>query len=258
MKKISAKKILKLFFEEEKPQDSKETSNETNEVKILHWLLIIAISIFTLFWIIYCFFAVFLKSPIYNSQSGINSKIERVDWSKGNVLKNGDFSEKLRHWVTSDGGQTFKDSKSKVSLEEDDVHSAPYSLRIRSLYPTNRLHYTKNMEQYIIGNPYDFKETEHWLGVEPSSKIEASCWYKGSVIDFTIIGLAQKGEWINLAKISGERTRIWKQLKIDIDIPEKVRAISVLFVINRAQGSPLPDVLIDDVAVSIVSSKEYI
>jgi len=256
MKKASAKNFLKLLFEEEKSQDCKETSKVTNEVKFLHALLIIAITVFTLFWLIYCCFTVFFKAPLYNSYADISFLIKKVDCSRGNILKNGDFSEKVSHWVSSDGGQVFKDAKSNVSIDADDFHSAPYSLRIRSFCPANRLHYTKKKKKYIINDPYNFEEIDLWLGIPNSSKIKASCWYKGSVIDFTIIGLTSKGKWINVSKISGKRTQIWKQLKMNIEIPEKVIAISVLFVINRAKGSSLPDVLIDDVAVFMVSAQK--
>ena len=251
MNKKKAKKFLEWFFEEEKTDESLKTDDEAIEINMFQAVMIIAVTVFFLFWIFGSYLESYKRVPAFTPGKYIESKIEMNYFEKEDAFKNGDFSQGLNHWVSSDGGAVFPESKSIVGLDEKDFHSSPYSLKIESKKPANRYHYSKKKNKYTINNAYGYKETDHWLGVLPGSHVKVSLWYKGDVPRVAVIGLSSEGEWSSVVTGSGIQTDEWEKLEISADIPELIRAIALEITLNQAEGMPLPVLWIDDVDIEV-------
>lgn len=251
MKKGKIKKFLKWFFEEEKSESSKEADEDTIEISFFQLGMIVIVMMLFLFWIFGSYLESHMRVPVLSPQEHIEKNIEKDYFEKEDAFKNGDFSDGLKHWVSSDGGKVFPESKSIINLEKNDYHSAPYCIRIESISPANRMHYSKKKKQYTIQNAYGYKETNHWLGVLPGSVVKASLWYKGDIPRLSIIGLNHEGEWSGLTMGTGPRTKEWRQIEVSTKVPELIRAIALEITLNQAEGMALPVILIDDVNIKV-------
>ncbi len=256
MKKGRAKKFLEWFFEEEKSEGFKEQEEETIEINFFQIVMIIIVTVSFLFWIFGSYLKAYLRVPALSPQEYIESKIETNYFEKEGSLKNGDFSQGLGHWVSSDGGKLFPESKSVIELDKKDYHSPPYSIKIESKNPANRYHYSKKRHRYTINNAYGYKETDHWLGVLPGSRVRVSLWYKGDIPRVALIGLSHEGNWSNLNSGSGPKTDEWKLVEFSAKIPESIRAIALEITLNQCEGMPLPVIWIDDVNIEVQSDEK--
>lgn len=256
MKKGKAKKLLEWFFEEENSEGSEEKGEEIIEINFFQAVMIIAVTVLFLFWIFGSYLKSFSKVPVLSPKEYIEFKIEKNYFENKGSLLNGDFSQGLRHWVSSDGGELFPESKSIVELDNEEYHSPPYSIKIKSEYPANRYHYSKKNNKYIINNAYDYKETDHWLGVLPGSNVTVSLWYKGDVPRVAVIGLSPEGNWASVVSGSGIKTDVWKRIEISAGIPESIRAIAIEITLNQAEGMPLPVIWIDDVNIEVQNNEK--
>lgn len=237
-------------FEEETREPIK--NKVSVEISFIQVIVFIIITIIFLFWVFYSHSRSFSTLRSFNVEKYIESKIEKDYFKDNNTLKNGDFSRGLRHWVTSDGGKTFPESKSGVSLEKEDFHSPPYSMKIESIYPANRFHYSKSPRPNVIDNAYGFIETKHWLGVLPGSDVRASMWYKGDMVSTSIICLKKREDsWVKIAYAEGAAADEWKKIEVKGKVPKRGRAIAIEITVNKEEGKPLPVVLIDDVEIKI-------
>jgi hypothetical protein len=90
-----------------------------------------------------------------------------------------------------------------------------------------------------------------WLGVLPGQKLKASLWHKGDVLRFAINGLKKNGEWFNLTTATGKASSSWSFLEINEVIPDYCRAIMIEITLNQAIDMPAPEVIIDDVSLSV-------
>ncbi|MFH1093737.1 MAG: hypothetical protein V1739_06255 [Candidatus Omnitrophota bacterium] len=251
MKKGKAKKLWEWFFEEEKSEGVNDTEEETIEINFFQAVMIVAVTVFFLFGIFGSYLKSFSKVPVLIPKEYIESKIEKNYFEKEGSIENGDFSQGLKHWVSSDGGELFTESKSVIKLDKNEYHSAPYSIKIESIKPANRYHYSKKKNKYIINNAYGYKETDHWLGVLPGSRVRLSLWYKGDVLRVALIGLIHKGDWTSLITGSGLRTDEWKRLELFAEVPNSIRAIALEITLNQGEGMPLPVIWIDDVNIEV-------
>ncbi len=256
MKEGRFKKFLKWFFEEENPQHHGETDEETIEINFFQAMMIVAITVFFLLWVFGSYLKSYLKAPVLSPQEYIESKIETNYFENEGAFQNGDFSRGLEHWVSSDGGKLFPESKSIIKLDKKNYHSPPYSIKIESKNPANRYHYSKKKYRYTINNAYDYKETDHWLGILPGSHVRVSLWYKGDVPRLSLIGLSHEGNWSNLISGSGLKTDEWKRVEVSAKIPDSIRAIALEITLNQAEGMPLPVVWIDDVNIEVQSDEK--
>ncbi|MCK4993863.1 MAG: hypothetical protein KAS13_02285 [Candidatus Omnitrophica bacterium] len=255
MKKEKRKNFLDWFFEEDKSDGLEGKEDEVIEINFFQALTIIIITMCFLLLISYSHLKTYFKKPTFNVSQYIDSKIEKNFFLNGKNLENSDFSQGLKHWVSSDGGDLFPGSKSIVELDAKEYYSAPYSIQIKSIKPANRYHYSKNKHKYIINNAYGYKETDHWLGVIAGTDITASLWYRGDVVLFSIIGLLEYGQWKGLGKTTGLASDDWTPLSLRIHVPSDVRAIALEITLNQAQGMPLPIVWIDDVKVKVKNNE---
>ena len=250
MKKRKAKNLLDWFFEESSeevnPQDE-----DVIELNFMQVIIIIVITVSFLFFVFYSHIKSYHKEPRFSVQEYIDTKIEKNFFFKGKTLKNGDFSNDLRHWVSSDGGELFPKSKSIITLDKACFYSAPSSLKIESIYSANRIHYTKIEKSYVINNAYGYKETDHWLGVLPGSNVSLSLWYKGDLVGLSVLGLSKEGKWTSLEKSEGTKTDVWRQLSLKTEVPANIRAITLEITLNQAQGMPSPVLWIDDVNMEV-------
>ena len=251
MEKGKAKKFFEWFFEEEKDENLKETKEETIELNFFQVVMIIAVTAFFLFWIFGSYLKSYNRVPVLGPQKYIESKIESNYFENEGSFQNGDFSQGLMHWVSSDGGKLFPESKSTIELEKKVYHSPPYGIKIESKHPANRYHYSKKKHKYIINDAYDYKETDHWLGILPGSRVQASLWYKGDIPKISILGLSHEGNWTNLISASGITTDEWKRIEVLVEIPKLIRAIALEITLNQIDGMPLPVIWIDDVNIKV-------
>jgi len=251
MKKGKVEKFLEWFFAEEKADDSKMQEPETIEINFLQAVMIVVVTLFALFWIFGSHLKSYKKVATLSTQEYIESKIESNYFKDKDAFKNGDFSQGLKHWVSSDGGELFPKSSNIVELDKKDFHSAPYSLKIESKFPANRYHYSKKKNKYTIDNAYGYKETDHWLGVLPGSNVSLSLWYKGDLVGLSVLGLSKEGEWTGLEKREGPKTDVWRQLSLKTEVPTNIRAITLEITLNQAQGMPSPVLWIDDVNMEV-------
>lgn len=249
-KKNKLLKIIKWFFEEDVNEDQNSTDTEDISIGPAQIVLIIFITVIFLLWIFYGPVKEYFYKPGPDAPSYIETNIEKNYFSKNNI-ENGDFSQNLEHWITSDAGELFPDSKSIASIETNDFYSAPSSMKIECITPANRYHYSKDSSQSLVNNAYGFLETSHWMGVLPGSQVRGSLCYKGDVIKFAINGLTSDGEWFNLANAHGPATSQWKRIEISEKVPPNGRAIMLEITLNQAQGMPTPVVLIDDVKLEV-------
>ncbi len=241
--------FLKWFFEEEKEE---EKPDECLEISLWQVIILVIITIVFLIWIFYAHLRGFSYKPTLTAEKYINTKIEKDFFIKNNVIENGNFSGGLEHWATSDGGKIFPKSKSEVGLDKKEFLSAPYSMKITSIFPANRYYYSKDAKVKLINNPYDYHETSHWMGVAAGYReAVASLWYKGDIVTFYLQSLNEKGNWEGLGVISGIATDKWRKLKIREKIPQECRAIAIEITLNQAQGAPHPVVFIDDVGLTV-------
>ncbi|MFH1460404.1 MAG: hypothetical protein ABIG64_08590 [Candidatus Omnitrophota bacterium] len=258
MKKIDNRNLFKrsldwLFKEED---NSSQNSSEEEIIEINIWqIVIIFILVAGLFLLnIYPKIAKKFFQRHKNSNFSyeyIEENIEKNYFAGNQTIKNGDFSQGLIHWSTSDGGKVFRNSKSKMTLEKNDFHSPPYAMKIESIVPANRYYYTKTENSAVINSAFDFYETEHWLGILPQVNAKLSLWYKGDVPRVSLHCLDKRGKWIGLGSVSGPATDEWTYLEIMKKIPENGRAITFDIVLNQAQGMPLPVIIVDDVFLSV-------
>ncbi|MFH2136948.1 MAG: hypothetical protein ABII88_00380 [Candidatus Omnitrophota bacterium] len=248
------KKLLQWFFTEEKIKE--QTINANDECVELHPVQVISLIIVTIVFV----FGVLLSENRWpmkvetlpsTPQEKIETKIEKNYFVNREDIINGDFSKKMAYWATADGGTIFSDSKSRMVTCDKDYVSAPYSLKIESIVPANRVYYIKKPQEKKIQNPYGFEECSNWLGVLPGAKINASLWYKGSVITVYLQYINKNGKWKTLDKIVGPVTDEWKKLELEKIAPADCRAICIEITLNQAQGMPLPAVLIDDVSLKV-------
>lgn len=252
MKKNSKwKRFLEWFFAEENADEKDREEDETIEVRPWQVIMILVVTTIFLIWIFYphvfSFFPTNFTEPICEQ---IDSKIEKNYFEQRDNIENGDFSQGLAHWSTSDGGKLFKQSKSNVSICQNDYHSLPCSMKIQTIVPSSRNYYSKEKKREIVDNPYSFKSNKFWLGILPGKKVSASLWYKGDVVTFSIQCLLKDGVWISLGKISGPSTGTWNKLEINEIVPENGRAIGIEIALNWTFPQlPPPSVLIDDVSV---------
>ncbi|MCG2712665.1 MAG: hypothetical protein L6416_10145 [Candidatus Omnitrophica bacterium] len=251
MKKGKDKKFLEWFFEEEKSEGLEEIDEETIEINFFQAVLIIIVTVFFLLWIFRSYLKPYFRVPVFSPQEYIESKIKKNYFENNSSIKNGDFSQGLMHWVSSDGGKLFPESKSIITLCKKDYHSPPYSMKIESKNPANRMHYTKSNKEHIINNAYDYRETDHWLGVIPGSHVRVSLWYKGDVPRVSVIGLSHEGKWTGLISGGGPQTDEWKRVEVFADVPESIRAIALEITLNQGEGMPLPVIWIDDVNIEV-------
>lgn len=254
MKKKKAKKFLDWFFEEEKTEDSLKIDEETIEINLFQILIIVAITAFVLFWMFGSYLESYKNIPRLSTEEYIDSKIELNYFENNAGLNNGDFKQGLKHWVSSDGGYLFPESKSTVKLDKKDFHSSPYSMKIESEFPANRYHYSKKKNKYTIDNAYGYKETDHWLGVLSGSHINVSLWYKGDVPRVAVLGLNRHGDWTGIISRTGLKTEQWKLLEFSADIDESVRAIALEITLNQIEGGSRPVLWIDDVSLEVKTS----
>lgn len=246
-------RLLTWLFEEENNEEQKPESEETIEINVWQIALIIIVSIVFLFWMCYGHFSQSFFNTEIGFIDGCMAKIEQDYFVKRNGIINGNFSQGLKHWTSSDGGKIFPESKSKVLLESKDYRSAPYSMRIESIHPANRYFYTKKEPAEIINDPYtlnEFGETSHWLGITPDSVVSTSLWYKGDILTFYLNCLSKNGVKSGIGSASGPATRDWKKLEIKAKVPKDARAIAIEITLNQAEGMPSPSVLIDDVVIT--------
>jgi len=256
MKKGRIKRFLEWFFEEEKSEGFKEPEEETIEINFFQAVMILVITGVFLFGIFGSYLKSFFRASVLSPQEYIESKIETNYFENEGAFQNGDFSQGLSHWVSSDGGKLFPESKSIIRLDKKDYHSPPYSIKIESKKPANRYHYSKKKHKYTIDNAYDYKETDHWLGILPGSHVRVSLWYKGDVPRVSLIGLSHEGNWFNLISGSGLKTDEWKRVEVSAKIPDSIRAIALEITLNQAEGMPLPVVWIDDVNIEVQSNEK--
>ena len=256
MKKGNVKKNLEWFFEEDKSTGLEENEEETIEINLFQALMIIIITMCFLFFIFHSHLKTYFKAPMLTASEYIDSKIEKNFFEENQSLENGDFNRGLRHWVSSDGGGLFPLSKSVITLEKKDFHSAPYSMKIESLYPANRIHYTKSSRKHIVNNAYGYKETRHWLGVIAGTDILVSLWYKGDIVVLSVNGLSVDGQWRGLGKSDGPASDEWSPLSLRLQVPLDIRAIALEITLNQAQGMPSPELWIDDVKVEVENNEK--
>ena len=256
MKKKKANKFLDWFFEEDQEVDPPQETEDSIEINLIQVVMIIIITLLFAFFVFKSYLKTYFSAPNLGPRDYIESKIEKNYFENRNIIENSDFKDGLSHWVTSDGGKLFPDSKSIIKLVKSPVRSAPYSIKIESKHPANRYHYSKKRQKYIIDNAYGFEETDHWLGVIPNSQVKASLWYKGDPVRFAINGLKSNGQWFSVGTTLGGPAKKWRSIEIDKVLPKDCRAIMLEIALNQAQDMPLPVVFIDDVKLSIKSQKE--
>ncbi|MBI4846203.1 MAG: hypothetical protein HY810_07010 [Candidatus Omnitrophica bacterium] len=248
--------FLEWLFEEvdEDEKDSDKEGEYEIEISLGQIIAIIVITLLFVFWIIFSY----TKNPgvgwgkiSFSPQGYIEQKIEKNYFQDETCLINSNFSDGLKHWATSDGGSVFPDSKSKAILEKKDFYSAPYALKIKTIAPANRYFYIKKDKSDVINNPYNYLETDHWLGILPGVKVRGSFWYKGDIVMLALEGLTHDGNWQQIKAFTGPKTDVWSKLEIKTEIPEICRAVALSITINQAKDMPLPEVLIDDVELFI-------
>ena len=252
--KSKFKRIIGWFFEELDDEENSLDVNNNIELSIQQLVLLVVVAMLFISWLLYGHFIEYKKRSAANYKKPsvlIKENIEKDFFNNKNGIENGDFSRGLEHWNTSDGGKTFKNSKSRITITKEHYHSEPYSLKIESINPGNRVHYYKSDRKTIIQNPYSFKSFDVWMGVLPGKKVTVSFWYKGDIIVCYLHGLDKNGVWSGLAKISGEKSSEWRKLQLESVIPPNGRAIALEFTVNRAIDDPLPVVYIDDVSIAL-------
>lgn len=248
-------RIIQWFFEEDVSEES-VSNDDTIEIGLIQIVLIILITAIFSVWIFFEPIKGFFNRPQLSTSEYIEKHIEKNYFIIKNPLKNSDFSQGLEHWASSDCGLLFPDSKSVASIDKHDYHSAPSSLKIKCISPANRYHYSKNEKNKVLDNPYSFKQTECWMGILPGREINASIWYKGDIVKFTINYINKSGEWNNLDSVFGSVTNQWSQLKINKKVPLDARAIMIEITVNKAENSPLPVVWIDDINLKTANFEE--
>ncbi|MBU4304915.1 MAG: hypothetical protein KJ893_04740 [Candidatus Omnitrophica bacterium] len=244
-------KFISWFFEEEAPSSEPESPEENITISLGQAVMLIAVTLLFLWFILYSYFRDYFPKPVFTPEKYIEAHIEKNYFKNGNAIKNGDFSNGLNHWKTADGGKLFKESESRVLLENNGARSAPSCMKIVSISPANRYFYSKEKTNKVIDDPYKCLETAHWLGVPGGATVKASLWYKGDIVRFLVQCLQANGDWRGIGDIHGNATDTWKRLEITAKVPENGRAIALEITLNRAIDMPAPQVCIDDVAVSV-------
>jgi len=253
MKKGKINKFLSWLFEEDEDEKSEEDFIQINAVQ---FFMVVIVTALFLFFYFYGFLKSYFSMPIFDAKETIEKTIEK-NYFKNKKLENGDFSQGLKHWATSDGGDLFPKSQSKAFIEKNDFHSAPFSLKIKSVHPANRYHYSKKANTEVINNAYSYKEPDHWMGILPGSKVRVGMWYKGDVVAISAICLHEDGyTWSKIAYAAGDRAEKWRQLKSQGEVPPDGRAVAIEITINRAEDMPPPVVLIDDVVLEVTANKK--
>ncbi len=250
------KKILEWFFEAEKEAGAEAVKGEEFiELNVWQAILLLVVFVGFLSWIFFPHLKKFMERsptrPPPTPAQIIESKIEKNYFERRSNIENGDFTNGLVHWCTSDGGKIFKDARSKVSLDKNNFRSPPQSMKIESIFPANGYYYTKLKKMRFVDDPYDFRDCSSWLGIEPGKIINTSLWYKGDIVTFYLQCLLKDGIWKTLAVTSGRSTNEWKKLQITERVPESGRAIGIAIVLNRAEGMPPPLAWIDDVSITV-------
>lgn len=250
-KKNKLSRIIQWFFEEDVNQVPANNEAEAIELGPIQIILILAMTALLLVWIFFEPIKAFFYPPQPAANEYIEKYIEKNYFARNPGLENNDFSKGFEHWVTSDGGRLFPDSKSLAMIDTKDFHSAPSSLKIECVSPANRYHYSKKVINGLVNNAYSFKQTECWLGVLPGDQLSGSFWYKGDIVKFSINYLREDGEWKNLESVSGVAASQWTQLAINKKLPQDARAIMIEITLNQAQDMSAPVVWIDDVILKI-------
>jgi len=243
------RKIMQWFFEGDNDQQDVD-QDDINLGPIQVCLIIIMAGIF-LFWIFFEPMKESFNRPAPLAYEYIARHIEKDYFTNKSGIKNNDFSKGFEHWVTSDGGTLFPDSKSIASIENKDFYSAPSCMRIECLVPASRYHYSKKAINKAVNNVYSYQESLYWMGVLPRKQLKSSLWYKGDILKFSIHYLTFDGEWGNLANVTGQTSSSWTYLEINQELPPNARAIMLEITLNQAQGMPLPIVFVDDINVEI-------
>ncbi|MCP4649199.1 MAG: hypothetical protein GY853_03840 [PVC group bacterium] len=231
-----------------------EENDEYIEIKSWQAVLILIITFIFIIWIFYPYaksLPMFRRGPTPTMQEQVASGLKKNYFSKGNNIKNGDFSNGLKHWVTSDGGGVFSKSRSNVFLDKKVFKSPPCSMKIESIVPANRYYYSKVANKKIIHNPYGIEDFSSWLGVLPGSIVTVSLWYKGDVPVLYLQQLTKTGQWVTSEVVSGLATDEWKKLELKKKLQDNVCAIAIEITLNKHEGMPSPVVWIDDVMVTV-------
>ncbi|MFH1061658.1 MAG: hypothetical protein V1747_02070 [Candidatus Omnitrophota bacterium] len=249
-------KIIRWFFEEEKNPEQSNVDEDAINLGPIQIILILAMTAIFSFWIFYEPIKGFFYKQFFESERYIKTHIEKNYFSPDHKLENNDFNQGLEHWVTSDGGKLFPNSKSIASIDSKEFHSAPSCLKIQCLVPASRYHYSKKTAKSLINNAYSYRQTECWLGVLPNADVKASLWYKGDIIKFTVNVLKPNGQWDNLASVSGSACSQWEYIELKGTVPNDGRAIMLEITLNQARGMPLPMVLVDDVNIQVANPEK--
>ncbi len=248
------KEFWEWLVEDEVEQQQAVEKEEPLSLKQLGFLVLLTV-LFSI-WVFQC--RVNPACRVKSIEEQIEENIE-TNYLASDGLRNSDFTHKMDYWSTSDGGRIFPESKSKVNFSNAEYHSPPYSLKMETVVPANRIFYVKDRNIPILDDPYKFNgKGENWLGVPPRSKISLSLWHKGDLFTVYLQGLTRDGEWIPLGKTDAPASEDWRETGLSIVMPASGRAVSLEFTLNQAAGQKPPCVFIDDVTLQVEKTEKQI
>ena len=166
--------------------------------------------------------------------------------SPGEALPNGDFSDGPSHWVSSDGGKEFPDSRGELRQVTGDCPSPPGCLEMEALTTPSRVHYVREPHlESPLDMPYG-PESPIWLYIKPSDRFEVSFSYKGDPT-FWIYCLTERGDReVALSEDLTSGTQ-WEEVSFTVESEDYWRAIALEFTINGEPGT----LMMDDVDVAV-------
>ena len=249
IKKIKEK--TRGFFEEEEYEDEEEEINLKTLIVVFLIGFVIIISIY-----------LYINKGFEFMKPEFEEAEDREDMRQGNgeeviqfedyfmeieSLENSNFSEGMNHWSTSDGGELYKDSISKRTLNKGDYHSPPQSLQIDCFQPSCRIHYDIKPHSIVIGNPHNPK-SGIWMGVKPGTKLKISYWYKGCDHVFSLMSYNKEGNFENFLEVEDSPSSTkWVEKKLITIIPDDEIAIGTEITINSEGTLLLDDIQLEKI-----------
>ena len=168
--------------------------------------------------------------------------------SPGEPLPNGDISEGLSHWVSSDGGQDFPESRGEVRQVTGDCPTPPWCLELEAIVTPSRIHYVREPTiEAPLSAPYG-PGSPIWLYINPGDRFEVSFSYKGEPT-FWLYCLNERGDREVVHSEDLDSGGLWEEASFTAESEAHWRAVALEFTINGEPGT----VKLDDVDVRTIT-----